>query len=146
MQEHECTSHILFLFYLHGDLLCFAQTDPFYLCQPFRLFFDNAQTVIPKPFYDPAGKRFTNALDRTASQIAADTFRIRRFNDLVLLHLKLLAVIGIVFRLSGDPQHCPLHISLKNAGNDQLFFFIICGQHTIPVALVVVDHMVYKYL
>ena len=146
LQKDHYFSHLCLLTYLRSDLPGFFLTDPLYLCQSFRFFLDNTQAVISKSFHDPACQRFTDSFNGTTSQITADAFRICRLNDLVLLHLKLFAIIGIIFHLSGNPQHCPLHITLKNTGNDQFLFFIVCRQHTIAVALVAVDHMVYKNL
>ena len=52
-QEHHCLTQILLFMKLLIDFSGFPLTDAFNLCQPFRLFFNNPESIFLKLFHNP---------------------------------------------------------------------------------------------
>ncbi len=100
------------LIYRSSDLPCLAFTDPFDLCQPFRLFLDDPVCICPKPFHNSGCQRLSHALDGPGSQIPLYADHIVRRHDLIVFYLKLFTVYIMsgkitlrLYRLS--LVHCP---------------------------------------
>ena len=85
-------SHILLFFKLRGDLLCFSLTDSFDLRKSFRLFFNNAESILFKLFHDSTSQCRAHTFHCSGSKISFNRNNIFWFFHFIMRNLQLLAI------------------------------------------------------
>ena len=92
LQIDHCLAHVLLFFYLSGNLPGLALADSFDLSQAFRLFLDDAESVLLKLFYNPSSQGCANPFHRSGSQVPLNGNQVLRLADFGCLCLKLQSV------------------------------------------------------
>ena len=85
-------SHIFLFFKLRCNLLCFSFTDSFDLRKSFRLFFNNAESILFKLFHDSASQCRTHTFHCSGAKISFNRNNILRLFYFIMRNLQLLTV------------------------------------------------------
>ena len=112
LQEHHGLPHFLLLLHLIGDLHRHPLADALDLREALRLFLHDTECILPELFHDPPGQRRSDPFDRAGRQILFHRNRILRRQNLVVFHLKLLAV----YRMHGHAAFRIDHLALRKIG------------------------------
>ena len=92
LQINHGFSHIFLFFKLRCNLLCFSLTDSFDLRKSFRLFFNNAESILFKLFHDSASQCRTHTFHCSGSKISFNRNNIFWFFHFIMRNLQLLAI------------------------------------------------------
>ena len=102
LQKDHGTAHIRLFCHLFRNLHGFLFADTFDLCQPFRFFFHDPHSIIPKPPDDSCRQRGTDTFDRTGTQITLHRKCIFRHFFHIGGYLKLFSVYRMCCIISGS--------------------------------------------
>ena len=136
-------SHVLLFLYLLCNFSCFSLTDPFYLCQPFRLFFNNAKGIFLKFSHDPSRQSCTQPFDGSGSQITLNGNEIFHFADFRSFYLQLHAVQGMHHIFSCQLQKLSFSDVRKCSHTCQISVLIIQIEYRISIILIPEDNVLH---
>ena len=135
--------HILFFFYLNGDLSGFPLADSFYLGKTLRFFFNNAECITTELLHDPSCQRRSDTFDSSGTKITFNRHLIFRLTYLRSLYLKLGSIHFVYNILSRQLQQFSLFNVVKLSYTGQVSVIIIQIKYCIPVVFIPVYNVLY---
>ena len=92
LKEYHNPPHIFLFFHLDSDFSGFLFADPFNFRKALRLFFNDAERIFSKLFYNPCSQRCPYPFDCAGAQISFYADFVIRLRHMIVLHLTLCAI------------------------------------------------------